>query len=147
MMITMRFAYIASKSLSAHALTRRGQLLMTGNMLFEIIDPFLMWKQVFFSIRDAIKGNGSVEVGSYSLVRRIAHYSSLCWQAIELAGFVISTFRLHDEEVQKLHAPFLAFATLDLVQVILDLSPEGQRTLTIWRRSRMRRALPKISIC
>lgn len=38
-------------------------------------------------------------------------------QAIELARFIVRTFRLHEEEVQKLHAPFVAFAILDLVEV------------------------------
>jgi len=43
------------------------QLLMTGNMLFEILDPFLMWKQIYFSLRDAVDGAGSVEVGRFLL--------------------------------------------------------------------------------
>ncbi|KAI5481667.1 cellular morphogenesis-related protein [Pseudohyphozyma bogoriensis] len=73
------------------------ELLMTGNMLFEIIDPFLMWKQIFFSVRDTIK-------------------ESLGTESIELAKFIVRTFRLHDEEVQKLHAPFVAFGILDLVE-------------------------------
>lgn len=30
---------------------------MTGNMLFEIIDPFLMWKQIYISVREAIKAS------------------------------------------------------------------------------------------
>lgn len=38
------------------------QLLMTGNMLFEILDPFLMWKQIYFSLRDTIDRAGSAEV-------------------------------------------------------------------------------------
>lgn len=38
------------------------QLLMTGNMLFEILDPFLMWKQIYFSLRDTIEGRGSSKV-------------------------------------------------------------------------------------
>lgn len=36
---------------------------MTGNMLFEILDPFLMWKQIYFSLREAIEGDGPAEVG------------------------------------------------------------------------------------
>lgn len=38
-------------------------------------------------------------------------------QSITLARFIVKTFRLHDEEVQKLHAPFVAFGILDLVEV------------------------------
>ncbi|GAA5992102.1 hypothetical protein JCM5350_006348 [Sporobolomyces pararoseus] len=74
------------------------ELLLTGNMLFEILDPFLLWKQIYFSVRSALNADGASE-------------------AIELARFIVATFRLHDEEVQKLHAPFAAFAILDQVEV------------------------------
>ncbi|GAA5913260.1 Dop1p [Sporobolomyces salmoneus] len=76
------------------------ELLLTGNMLFEILDPFLLWKQIYLSICSALNETGSVK-------------------SIELARFVVGTFRLHDEEVQKLHAPFTAFAILDRVEVVL----------------------------
>lgn len=35
---------------------------MTGNMLFEIIDPFLMWKQIYIAVRDTINGSEPSEV-------------------------------------------------------------------------------------
>lgn len=43
---------------------------MTGNMLFEILDPFLMWKQIFCSLSVTIDDDAvqSEEV-SFSLVR------------------------------------------------------------------------------
>lgn len=91
------------------------QLLMTGNMLFEILDPFLMWKQIYFSLRDTIDRAGSADVSSCSVKPRI-DADPTSSQSIELARFIIRTFRLHDEEVQKLHAPFVAFAILDLVE-------------------------------
>ncbi|GAA5963888.1 hypothetical protein JCM21900_003967 [Sporobolomyces salmonicolor] len=62
------------------------ELLMTGNMLFEILDPFLLWQQIYLAVKCA---------------------------AVELSRFVVRTFRLHDEEIQKLHAPFVAFGVLD----------------------------------
>ncbi|KAM0754971.1 hypothetical protein T439DRAFT_284317 [Meredithblackwellia eburnea MCA 4105] len=73
------------------------ELLMTGNMLFEILDPFLMWKQIYSAVKTTIIEEGDIE-------------------SIELAKFIVHTFRLHDEEVQKLHAPFVAFGILDLVE-------------------------------
>ncbi|GAA5831398.1 hypothetical protein JCM3766R1_001734 [Sporobolomyces carnicolor] len=72
------------------------ELLLTGNMLFEILDPFLLWKQIYHSIRSALTEGQST-------------------QAIDLVRFIVETFRLHDDEVQKLHAPFTAFAILDRV--------------------------------
>ena len=46
---------------------------MTGNMLFEILDPFLMWKQIFFSLKSTIDDDVKQTTGvsvfatSYSL--------------------------------------------------------------------------------
>ncbi|GAA6000168.1 hypothetical protein JCM10207_007887 [Rhodosporidiobolus poonsookiae] len=76
------------------------ELLMTGNMLFEILDPFLLWKQVYAAVKGELEGGASEEAP----------------QAVRLATFIVKTFRLHDEEVQKLHAPITAFALLDLVE-------------------------------
>ncbi|KAK4703671.1 hypothetical protein P7C70_g2546, partial [Phenoliferia sp. Uapishka_3] len=89
------------------------ELLMTGNMLFEIIDPFLMWKQIYGAVRDAVEGKGTIE-------------------SIDLARFIVHTFRLHDEEVQKLHAPFVAFGILDLIEVSTASSafPSSSATLS-----------------
>lgn len=78
------------------------QLLMTGNMLFEVLDPFLLWKQLYLTSRDEVEGiqDGEKERSS----------------SLDLARFVIRTFRIHDEEVQKLHAPVVAFALLDTIK-------------------------------
>ncbi|KAM0788392.1 hypothetical protein ACM66B_001530 [Microbotryomycetes sp. NB124-2] len=79
------------------------ELLMTGNMLFEILDPFLMWKQIYGMLQEAISGGTTRD-------------------PIGLTRFIIHTFRLHDEEVQKLHAPFVAFALIDLVELTVTSS-------------------------
>ncbi|GAA5887198.1 hypothetical protein JCM6882_002446 [Rhodosporidiobolus microsporus] len=76
------------------------ELLMTGNMLFEVLDPFLLWKQVYRSIKSEMH-DGQAD------------------SATKLARFIVKTFRLHDEEVQRLHAPITAFALLDLVEASL----------------------------
>ncbi|KDE03256.1 hypothetical protein MVLG_06250 [Microbotryum lychnidis-dioicae p1A1 Lamole] len=82
------------------------ELLMTGNMLFEILDPFLMWKAIYFSMRSSVVS--ACSAGSRSDL-----------STIELVRFIVATFRLHDEEVQKLHAPFVAFGLIDLVEQAL----------------------------
>ncbi|GAA5884793.1 hypothetical protein JCM16303_007269 [Sporobolomyces ruberrimus] len=76
------------------------ELLLTGNMLFEILDPFLLWKQIYCAVRRALNDGADLE-------------------SIELARFIVRTFRLHDEEVQHLHAPFTAFAILDRVEAVV----------------------------
>ncbi|BGP38275.1 hypothetical protein JCM10449v2_002204 [Rhodotorula kratochvilovae] len=71
------------------------ELLMTGNMLFEVLDPFLLWKQLFAAVRADLAGEAN--------------------GAVDLARFVVRTFRMHDDEVLRLHAPVVAFALIDLV--------------------------------
>lgn len=44
-------------------------------------------------------------------------------QGTEIARSIVQTFRLHDEEVQKLHAPIIAFGLLDLIEVCFSLLP------------------------
>ncbi|GAA5921263.1 hypothetical protein JCM3775_002966 [Rhodotorula graminis] len=78
------------------------ELLMTGNMLLEVLDPFLLWKQLYVALRADLAGEAGAE------------------DAVELARFVVRTFRMHDDEVLRLHAPVVAFALLDLVQDHLD---------------------------
>lgn len=85
------------------------QLLMTGNMLLEVLDPFLLWKQLYIALRADLAGEPGGE------------------DAVELARFVVQTFRMHDDEVLRLHAPVVAFALLDLVQEHLD-SPSSPAT-------------------
>lgn len=38
------------------------ELLMTANMLFEILDPFLMWKQIYHSIRASVQDTEAKDV-------------------------------------------------------------------------------------
>lgn len=67
-------------------------------------------------------------------LRSITRAHRLCSpQAIDLVRFIVETFRLHDDEVQKLHAPFTAFAILDRVAVSCLASRNVRTSLT--RRS------------
>lgn len=84
------------------------ELLLTGNMLFEILDPFLMWKQIFLALRHSVQGGDD--------------------DALDLVRFIVRTFKMHDEEVQKVHAPFVACALLDLVELrCTDSAPTSAR--------------------
>ncbi|KAK4333987.1 Protein dopey [Rhodotorula toruloides] len=100
----------AFESLS-RCLSARGEdegyddLLMTGNMLFEIVDPFILWKQIYLAIRAGLSPSSST-----------AKPAPSAGSSIDLARFIVKTFRLHDEEVQRLHAPVVALAVLDLVE-------------------------------
>lgn len=38
------------------------QLLMTGNMLAEVVDPFLTWKQLYTSVKSALTISSTAEV-------------------------------------------------------------------------------------
>ncbi|BGP07694.1 Protein dopey-1 [Rhodotorula toruloides] len=100
----------AFESLS-RCLSARGEdegyddLLMTGNMLFEIVDPSILWKQIYLAIRAGLSPSSSM-----------AKPAPSASSSINLARFIVKTFRLHDEEVQRLHAPIVALAVLDLVE-------------------------------
>lgn len=38
------------------------QLLMTGNMLAEVVDPFLTWRQLYTSVKSALTVSSTAEV-------------------------------------------------------------------------------------
>ncbi|BGP31712.1 hypothetical protein JCM10296v2_003486 [Rhodotorula toruloides] len=104
----------AFESLS-RCLSARGEeegyddLLMTGNMLFEIVDPFILWKQIYLAIRAGLSPTSPA-----------AEPAPPAGSSSDLARFIVKTFRLHDEEVQRLHAPVVALAVLDLVEIRAD---------------------------
>lgn len=89
---------------------------MTGNMLFEIVDPSILWKQIYLAIRAGLSPSSSM-----------AKPAPSASSSINLARFIVKTFRLHDEEVQRLHAPIVALAVLDLVEV--RCTPHALRAL------------------
>lgn len=91
------------------------ELLMTGNMLLEVLDPFLLWRQLY----DALRAELDPERDQHSTAPAAAVH------VVELARFVVRTFRMHDDEVLRLHAPVVAFALLDLVHERVGASPSS----------------------
>lgn len=58
----VRYSSCPTPLLETHPLSTC-QLLLTGNMLFEILDPFLLWKQIYLSIKKTMSSeSGAVEV-------------------------------------------------------------------------------------
>ena len=81
------------------ALTLFLKLHVTAVTLFESLDPYLVWRQLFLALQSRF-------------IDKEGHPDD----TLDLLAFVIHTFRLTEDEVAKLHAPLLAFASIDLVR-------------------------------
>ncbi|PLW27497.1 hypothetical protein PCASD_17664 [Puccinia coronata f. sp. avenae] len=85
------------------------ELLLTANMMFDSLDPFTTWRSIFESISQYASPDKEPD------------------DCLALIKFILSTFRLHDEELLRVHIPLMATALVSIVdQTILkypDFSP------------------------
>lgn len=72
---------------------------MTAVTLFESLDPFVIWRQLYHAIRG-----------------QLTQQTDASADALDILAFVIHTFRFNEDEIIKLHAPLSAFACIDLVR-------------------------------
>ncbi|PWZ01195.1 hypothetical protein BCV70DRAFT_199555 [Testicularia cyperi] len=95
------------------------ELMTTAKMLFEVVDPFLLYGCFLQAIESQLSGaapnqsHGDPEAGSDS--------------AISLLCFVFKAFHIHDEETKQIHVPLLFSATAELLCRCLDRM-QDQRT-------------------
>ncbi|MBW0470508.1 hypothetical protein O181_010223, partial [Austropuccinia psidii MF-1] len=73
------------------------ELLLTANMLFDSLDPFITWKSLFETVNNYIIHHNANE------------------DCLDLIKFIITTFRIHDEEHLRIHIPLVAYALIDIV--------------------------------
>ncbi|KAA1127179.1 hypothetical protein PGTUg99_029413 [Puccinia graminis f. sp. tritici] len=73
------------------------ELLLTANMMFDSLDPFTTWKSIFESIS------------------QYADPTKESDNCLALIKFILGTFRLHDEELLRVHIPLLATALVCIV--------------------------------
>lgn len=98
------------------------ELLLTANMLFDALDPFTAFRKFFHAVQDAMS-RGSEEVRrhqSQSVLRRWQLTPRRVAQNLDLLQFAVMTFRIHDEELLKLHVPLLVFALIDILSSAID---------------------------
>ncbi|GAA98597.1 hypothetical protein E5Q_05284 [Mixia osmundae IAM 14324] len=74
------------------------ELLMTANTLFEALDPYLLWQALFRATE-----------------REMALPEDQSTSAFDLIVYIVDNFRLHDDEMLRLHLPILAFSLIDRV--------------------------------
>lgn len=85
------------------------ELLLTANMMFDSLDPFTTWRSIFESI------------SKYTAPTK--EYDN----CLALIKFILATFRLHDEELLRVHIPLMATALVCIVDQYIhtdsDFSP------------------------
>ncbi|PWN52444.1 hypothetical protein IE53DRAFT_367211 [Violaceomyces palustris] len=102
----------AFQALSRHITGQNpDDLLTTGRMLFEVIDPFVCYRQFFLAIKRQLVGNDASEPG---------HGQEESYppdSAIQLLCFVLKTFRVHDEESRQIHLPLLFSSLVEMLEI------------------------------
>ncbi|GAC75835.1 dopey and related predicted leucine zipper transcription factors [Moesziomyces antarcticus T-34] len=92
------------------------ELVTTAKMLFEVIDPFLLYGRFFHAITQTMQSKqGSKEDGRSPL-------SLLC--------FIFKAFHIHDDETKHIHVPLLFAAVTQLLDQLLahDQDKDGAST-------------------
>ncbi|GJN87072.1 hypothetical protein Rhopal_000017-T1 [Rhodotorula paludigena] len=113
-------------------------LLMTGNMLFEVLDPFLLWKQLYLTSRNEVEGiqDGEKERSSSLELARSSDMKSASLPEVDgralLAAGLSAAFEIVQACVAEPHANAPATFTLTAVklltrlhEVVLDLDTSG----------------------
>ncbi|KAI8459463.1 Dopey, N-terminal-domain-containing protein [Phakopsora pachyrhizi] len=84
------------------------ELLLTANMMFDALDPFITWKGLF----DCVNGFMMQKVGGE--------------ESLELLKFIVTNFKMGDEELLQIHIPLFAFALIDMVDQFTLVDPDSQ---------------------
>ncbi|CAG8475177.1 8083_t:CDS:10 [Diversispora eburnea] len=71
------------------------ELLQTANMFLEMIDSYLIWMKLYGLVQNRLSFNDGLDTA-----------------ALELMKFVLSSFKLHEEEIEKIHLPLFLTALL-----------------------------------
>jgi hypothetical protein len=101
------------------------QLFVTANTLFDGLDPFILWRQLYLAAKAQLLGQEEHSNDVCAVPTVLCKHVLTAQQALDLMAFVVQTFRLNDDEVSRLHAPLIAFALLDLVS---ELSIDHEST-------------------
>ncbi|KAI7962497.1 hypothetical protein MJO28_000591 [Puccinia striiformis f. sp. tritici] len=86
------------------------ELLLTANMMFDSLDPFTTWKSIFES------------------VTQYADPTKESNNCLALIKFILATFRLHDEELLRVHVPLMATALVCIVDESTQTYPNFPAT-------------------
>ena len=104
------------------------ELSTTAKMLFEVVDPFLLYAQFL----TAICGEFQTSSQDKATPKSPADGEGAGTPALELLCFMLKAFRVHDDESLQIHMPMVFGAVLQLVHEKLlasGSSPVDQQTL------------------
>ncbi|KAF8588312.1 hypothetical protein K439DRAFT_1629769 [Ramaria rubella] len=75
-------------------------LLMTGNALYDAVEPLAVWKQLFAAVR----------------LELLTETPSTHFEAMTMVKFVLTRLRAQEEEVQRVHLPYFFMGLLNLMK-------------------------------
>ncbi|GAA5993677.1 hypothetical protein JCM10908_002290 [Rhodotorula pacifica] len=96
-------AFAAVQAMSEKAKSDTEEASLTAQLLYDALDPMLLWRQIYRTVQEAL----CQVIGTAQSPDRVQATRSL-----ELVRFLVSTFKIRGEEVQRLYAPLVAFSTL-----------------------------------
>ncbi|EJC98757.1 uncharacterized protein FOMMEDRAFT_170958 [Fomitiporia mediterranea MF3/22] len=88
------------------------EILVTANTLYEAVEPRAIWKQLFKAVRNEVLNTTSET------------------ECIGMLLFVLKTFRMEDDEVQKLHLPLVFCALMEKLEQLARKDPHRVTSTT-----------------
>ncbi|CAE6451535.1 unnamed protein product [Rhizoctonia solani] len=77
-------------------------IVTAANTLYEAIEPQILWQQLYTTARtEILEGPSNLK-------------------ALEMIGFILSTFKTHDPEVQSIHLPVVVTALTELCRAVVS---------------------------
>jgi hypothetical protein len=74
---------------------------MTANTLYDAVEPLAVWKQLFAAVRAELLDSAA----------------STRFEAMSMVKFILTQFRVQEEEVQDVHLPLFFAGLLELLKV------------------------------
>ncbi len=97
-----------------------------AKMLFDVVDPFVMYRQFYFALKHDIDPEVHAANQKSSSPRTVGAEKD---SAMDLMGYVLSTFPITDEEARHVHLPalFAAISTMLLKGIDATKMPAARR--------------------
>lgn len=120
----VRAARLLEARKDGELISRSSQTILTAQLLYDALDPMLLWRQIHRSVQSSLRETEPDATSNPS------HRSDTATRDLELVRFVIKTFKIRDEEVQRLYAPVVAFSTISQIAVGFTL----EQSCTLWHK-------------
>jgi hypothetical protein len=90
---------------------------MTANILYEAVEPHIVWKQLLTAILHELSGDGLQNEVRIIPTAQFPILNFQLIQAIRLSRFILKSIHVRDEEIQAVHLPIVFSALCEAVQV------------------------------